>query len=120
MARESTKSHWDAYWQEHGDPHGRQFTRYAGMTENVIWTCRFFDPPWIKGGQLFHFSDALFYAPHLIGIHHQMTIVSNLLTKNRCTAHIVLLISAYFHFEMGPTFGDCSAAKLTHLLVAVP
>ena len=22
MARESTKSHWDAYWQEHVDPHG--------------------------------------------------------------------------------------------------
>src|SRR5581483_4226512 len=74
----------------------RNRARNSSMTEYVIWTSRFFDPPGTIGSEGFYIVDGFVYIPILVSIHHQPALRSDLFAHNASAAHIILPVHAHF------------------------
>ena len=82
---------------------GLDRTRNLRMAQHVIGRGRLLYPIRVEGGQLFHPINRLIHIPNLIGIHHQLSVRTDLLANQARSSHIIVEISPDFHFEMRPS-----------------
>src|SRR5262245_54264837 len=57
--------------------------------------------------------------PYLVCVHHQFVFPSDFITNDLCATQIVTQVSTNLHFEMGPTLGNASPNKSSHLFVRI-
>ena len=72
-----------------------------GVPEYVVWAGGFFDPPGLELGQGLHIFYGLIDVPFLIGVHHELEVVSDLFANQCGASHIVLKVGPYLDFDVG-------------------
>src|SRR4051794_9340543 len=72
----------------------------AGVPKDVIRRRRLFNPNRLELRKLVHTGDRFVYIPHLICIHHQLTVPTDLVANDSGTAKVIFLITADLHLEV--------------------
>src|ERR1700704_6576668 len=84
----------------------RDLSSNSGMPQDVVGAGRFFDPPRVKLSQTTQVTNGLLDIPHLVGIHHELAIPTDLLAQDSRTTNVLLDIAADLLFKVSPTGGD--------------
>src|SRR4029077_9565430 len=91
----------------------------CSMAENIVGTCRFFDPPGAELGQAAHVTYGFIDIPHLVSIHHELSIPTDFFAQHPSTTNIRLDMAAHFLFEMGPTRSHAFTRQAPQLFIGV-
>jgi len=66
----------------------------GGVAEDIVGAGGFFDPEWLEAGEGLHVVDGLVNVPPLVGVHHELAVVADLLADDGAAADVVGEVTA--------------------------
>ena len=91
----------------------------GGVAEHIVWARRLLDPVGPELGEALDVGDRVPHLPHLVGVHHQPPVGTDLLTHDPRPADVVLDPLPHLDLDVRPSRRHRLAAQGPHLLIRV-